>query len=530
MQYTPTDVEVASFNIVSGEKASPSIVADILEGFMPFHTHIKATPHLDSIHSKDGAYIYPELALTAKKELNWAPKTFLRDGVKILLAWHLDNHLPFGPPAHATTGAIEDNSMLDATETGPSFLLREGNALCRTDDLYCNRGRNILPCSSECSDSSFCTSSPLDRVMGVSRLLTEKCEAVLYTAFLTNDTSDLGVSAPPDDGGGSICNAAFILSSSPLATSLLQDLTDGKDQGVKSGILLHKGWNVIPISSAEKDISLEVSHILKLSPGKFFHQSVKSAIYIPPDFQTDPEIDDVKFMTGLLHRPKTNIFAQRVYRSMEKMQYMVGRTKRDALIFVPGALSFDPPEGNEGAYTFTGQKVSFHEGVKAAIKQESMRDDGIKCHLNFEERIRSFFNNHDFEANTVDPYPFVHRQWITNQSWVVHNLAKLEAKNLRCEWYREQVKWESANDSLSFAHILARMEVERFNSLFDDEEKAAMLEELKLKEINMETDEYGWHIVKDRYSNEDGHVRILDNRSLMNERNLWDIRKQINPP
>lgn len=515
MQYKPTDLKVATFNIVSGEKASPSTVADILEGFMPIHTHIKATPHLDSIHNKDGAYIYPELALTAKKELNWAPKNFLRDGVKILIAWHLDNHLPFGPPAHATTDTIDNDSILDATETGSRFLLREGNPLCRTDDLYCLRGRNVLPCSSECSDSSFCTISPLDRVQDASRLLTEKCELVLYTAFLTDDTSDLGVSAPPDDGESSICNAAFILSSSPLAISLLQNLTNGTDQGVKSGILLYKGWNVIPISSAEIDISLEVSHILKLSPGKFFHQSVKSAIYIPPDFQTAPEIEDVKFMTGLLHRPKTMIFGQRVYHSMEKMRYMVGQTERDALIVVPGAVS-----------SGTGSNIPSYNEVKAAVEGESMRDYGTQCHFKFEEQINKFFKSRDFEANTVDSYPFVHRQhWITNKHWVVHDLAKLEAKNIRCEWYREQAKWEDANDSFSFAHIMARMEVERFNSLFDDEAKAVMLEELKVKEINMETDEYGWHIVEDRYSNENGYVRILDESSLMNERNLWDLRK-----
>ena len=519
---------MASFNIVSGETVSPSTFADILESFMPIHTHIKGTTHRSRVHDQDGKYLYPELAISAKKELNWAPQIFLREGIRKLLAWHLDNHLPFGPPIQS---AAVDNSILDATETGPRFLLREGHLLCSTDDVYCNRGTNALPCISECSDPSFCTSSPMDRAAKASRLFTEKCKGVLYTAFLTDDTSELGVAVPPNDASNSICNVAFILSSSPLAKALLRDLTDGKDQSVKTGIFVHKGWNVIPISSTENGISRQLYHTLKLSPGNFFHTSVKSILYIPPDFQTTPEIDDVTFITGLLHRYKNIYPAVSVDHAMKKMHYLVGQTDRDALILFPGALTDDNPNVEEvlhGSYPTTRQRDSSSEGMKAAVDQISLRDiEGSRQHVEFEKKISAFFNSHDFESQATVSLKFVHRHWIGLQ-WVAHNLEKEEARNLRCEWYREQVKWEDANESLSFAHIMARMEVERFNNLLDEEKKAAMLEEQANKEINMETDQYTWHIVKDRYSNEMGYARILDERALLIERRLWQIRNSIN--
>jgi hypothetical protein len=78
---------------------------------------------------------------------------------------------------------------------------------------------------------------------------------------------------------------------------------------------------------------------------------------------------------------------------------------------------------------------------------------------------------------------------------------------------------------------MARMEVEHFNKLPDgEEEKTAMLEEQSTTDINMETDEYSWHIVKDRYSDEMGYVRILDERGLMIERRLWQMRNSIDSP
>jgi hypothetical protein len=532
MQYASVNAKVATFNIVSGETISKAAFADALESFMPIHTHPKGSPKNDDrIHGQYGKYLHTESALSAKKELNWAPRIYLPEGLKRSLAWHLDNHLPFGPPIPPS---VVDNSILAAIETGPSFLIREGHPLCNTDDLYCNRGRNILPCISECSDPIVCTSSPMDRAAEASSLFTEKCEVVLYTAFLKDDTLEFGISAPPDDGNHSICNVAFILASSPLAKILLKNVTDGKDRSVKDGVFLHKGWNIIPISSKENGISQELYQVLKLSPGKFFHSSVKSILYISPDFQTSPEINDVTFTTGLLHRPMNKNPAVWMDHAMEKMHYRVGQTNRDALILFPGAPTSDNPavkESMDGLHPTISQRVSLSEGLKAVVDQNSWRGNrGTRQHVQFEKKVSAFFNSHDFESQATVTFQFIHRHWVDHY-WVAHNLEKVEARNLRCEWYREQIKWEDGNESLSFAHIMARMEVEHFNKLPDgEEEKTAMLEEQSTTDINMETDEYSWHIVKDRYSDEMGYVRILDERGLMIERRLWQMRNSIDSP
>jgi hypothetical protein len=185
----------------------------------------------------------------------------------------------------------------------------------------------------------------------------------------------------------------------------------------------------------------------------------------------------------------------------------------------------------DGLHPTISQRVSLSEGLKAVVDQNSWRGNrGTRQHVQFEKKVSAFFNSHDFESQATVTFQFIHRHWVDHY-WVAHNLEKVEARNLRCEWYREQIKWEDGNESLSFAHIMARMEVEHFNKLPDgEEEKTAMLEEQSTTDINMETDEYSWHIVKDRYSDEMGYVRILDERGLMIERRLWQMRNSIDSP
>lgn len=77
---------------------------------------------------------------------------------------------------------------------------------------------------------------------------------------------------------------------------------------------------------------------------------------------------------------------------------------------------------------------------------------------------------------------------------------------------------------------MARLEIERFNNLFDDEEKAEILDEQRMNDISMETDEYEWHKVQDRDSKETLYARIVDDRALIIERRLWKIMDELDIP
>jgi hypothetical protein len=315
--------------------------------------------------------------------------------------------------------------------------------------------------------------------------------------------------------------------------------------------ITYKGWDVILINMQQNQLSRKLRHLLKLSPRNFFHSSVKAALYIPPNFPTKPEIDDILFTTGLLHRLPLNAYSNsnqdsRAYhREMEQMNYMVGTSKRDALIILPSAAIGENPQVQHvmsGSYPTKVQKISIEKGMKSMIDPSLWNnDEATRNHVEFEKDIANMFNNPNFVTSQQQQtatttaadtaVKFSHRHW-TRKHWVVHNFENLHAQNLRCDWYLEQIQWDDDNENISFAHILARMEVERFHKYANNEEKSKILEEQNTKYIDLQSDEYQWSIVtypnsSSNAAHDIGYVRILDDRALMIERKLWQIRNKV---
>lgn len=516
MQYQSLKSNLAFFTLKSMELVSDASFTNCLESLMlmssiPFQHHMNC--------KNDTSAGRPFLSTPGSVELNWSPKFSLQDGMEQLLTWHIDQYLPFGP---SKTRYKLLNQMGTQVSENPE------NSLCDPYDIYCLRGRLVFPCSSECSNPNLCISTAFDRSAQISRKISENCETVLYSAYLFHHTTQLDVSAPPQDDNNSICSIAFILESSILANKLNISSMDNNNS---NNFVSHEGWYIVPVGLKEEHISWDLYHLLKLSPTKFFHSAVKAALYIPPSFSTNPNTDDIIFTTGLLHRPLTTYSNPRIIRQMEQMHYIVGQSKRDALIVLPGAVIGENPDVQKvlsGSYPTKSQLLSAERGMRSMVEQQLWNDDeSTRNRLEFEKDIVNIFNNHDFEVpSNIDSYKFSHRHWTRNH-WVVHNFEENEAQQLRCDWYSEQMKWQDSNDNISFAHIMARMEIMRFNSLANDAEKSLMLERQASKDIDMESDEYQWSAVKDRYSNTDSYVRIVDDRALMIERRLWEIRKDL---
>jgi len=117
MQYRGRKSKTSMINVCSGEKVSKSFFADIIESYMPISTKVNAMgvkkPALNP------------LAKDAKEYLHWQPKTFLKEGVRKLLAWHLNEHMRYGlssNSSHYLNSPITKNS---ANETGYQFLKRK---------------------------------------------------------------------------------------------------------------------------------------------------------------------------------------------------------------------------------------------------------------------------------------------------------------------------------------------------------------------------------------------------------------------
>jgi nucleoside-diphosphate-sugar epimerase len=525
MQYDSPYSNLASFNLLSGEKTSAVKFAKLVVSLINSSSSSKTDPkgYMEIAKQNDSSPIHSYLSsLPARKQLNWSPRLILRDGVEQLLAWHLDENLPFGP--------LSRNKIL-FNETGSQFLRRQDNLLCHSDDANCLIRRPFLPCASECSDPNFCSNSEFDESAQISRKLSENCEIVLYSAFLSDYTEDFDVVVAPQTDHHSICSIAFLLESSTLATELRLNHVDRKDS---DDAISYKGWHIILVNMQQNQLSWKLRHLLKLTPRNFFHASVKAALYIPSNFPTNPEVDDILFITGLLHRHPVTAYSsnqQRVYfREMEQMNYMVGQTKRDALIILPGAAIAENPKVQHvmsGSYPTKVQQVSIEKGMRSMVDHTLWNDDeATRSHVEFEKDIANIFNNPNFESQTTsETFKFSHRHW-TRKHWIVHNFEKSEAQSLRCDWYLEQIQWKDDSENISFAHILARMEFQRFHLFANEEDKSDMLAEQNSKHIDLQSDEYQWSMVTYPNSNASdiGYVRILDDRALMIERKLWQIR------
>ncbi len=518
------DSNISTFALLSGERASPGVIADLIETFMPISTHLRPRVQIHAFHDREGNYIVPNLAVTAKYHLHWTPQINLRLGITKLLAWQLDEYLPFG----SYTDSKED-SPIHATQSGGAFLKAEKQSSCAPDDIYCLRGHHIYPCISECSDPASCTNSEFDSTSKLSQILTENCEIVLYTAMLGNYVEEIVVQAPDTDGT-SICCVAFISRQSNLfeGSSLGERIDNAEMEYDNHDFIVQKGWSLIPINVNDSGyVSADFRFILQLSPGNFFHSSVKAALYLAEDFTLNPTVEDIKFTTDLLHRWSTENPPYQINSELEKLQYSIGHHERHALVVLPAIRSDnDAKKVISGTASTTLQKIPFRKALGQMMVGQNQASKEVLRQKEFYSQIQGFFNRCEFSPHCESSFKFILNHW-TRRSWVAHSFGSKEARNLRCEWYREHAKWDNENISLSFSQVITRLQIELFNSLFDEHDREKMLMNQAEKEIDVSTDEYEWQGVVDRESNEKQFVRILNERSMIIQRRLWNIRQKL---
>jgi hypothetical protein len=114
-------------------------------------------------------------------------------------------------------------------------------------------------------------------------------------------------------------------------------------------------------------------------------------------------------------------------------------------------------------------------------------------------------------------------------TWIAHNFERDDARKFRCEWYGEQAEWLDTNEALSFAYVMARLQVEQYYSLTDqDELKDVMLSINQQKEYARSTERYQWQSV----FLDNQLIRTIDIRAMIIERSLWsklrERKKKLN--
>lgn len=513
MQYRTHDSSPASFNIVSGEKVSPSLFAD----------HIRSMATLDNISMPR-----PVVSDPAWKYLNFDPEINLKKGIAQLLAWHLNNrHIPPGSinlvdnhdnksySENSDHGANAQNFKTFSTESGYQLLQRQEVPSCKNDDTYCLRGHRIFPCASECSDSSKCQSTGFDEALLTSQKLTKDCSKVMYLSILEPDVETINISAPYSSGDKSFCKIAFV----SMKTQLVIDNPD---------MSVYKGWNLIKVDfGGENSPSQDEKWLPKLSPGKLFHPQVRYAIYVDhKKLQKSPRLDDMLFIISLMNMQKKDVLGNTI-------------NSQDAMMLFsalePKAIDTSKNKDDVGAPSNTAMTLSDVREMILAFRRSNEPKDkrALQQRINLSQQAVLLLNrcgefSTTFCQNTLK---YKLRHWVKTK-WVVHDLHSSDAKDLRCDWYKEHIKLDDNYDEYSFAHTMAIREIERFLSLDDDTSKVSVdeaddkrLTKAQILESFAKNEIEDWISLgneRNQRNDRQSYVRIVGLQKLAEARNRWE--------
>ena len=105
--------------------------------------------------------------------------------------------------------------------------------------------------------------------------------------------------------------------------------------------------------------------------------------------------------------------------------------------------------------------------------------------------MATFVNRNELRSPMEPWYRYTMRHWVRTR-WVVHDLTLESSRQLRCDWYQEHIQWGTDIDQLSFAHIMAKRELERRMKYQepDDHVKTLLDEHPTLSHL---TDSHEWH-------------------------------------
>ena len=523
MQFRTKESVPAVFNIASGKSVAMKYIADIMESMMPIPTEAKDKNLNDIGESNDTPFD------DASKFLSWSSDTSLRDGIRKLLSWHLDKHLPFGQSPYENHKNAA--TKIAAHETGHTFSNRLEHSPCDIEDETCLRYKHVFPCASECSEDNVCSESIFDPIIKLSKEISEDCDVVVYTDSLGREVVDLLLKAelqPNEDfeldfGEDVICNMAFVPRESKLAKLAVESITDvameridiqadkittdEEKYDVLNGRLLHKGWVLIWVPEAIGEIRIDEFSLLKLSPSKMFHPSVKYAMFMDEFFSVSANLDDVRFMVSQMSRkalPERSV-SHKVDNRKRKF-ILPAEPERKCALLLPALKTIKSNDKNE-VRPKPGAKIPLKDAIKYMLFEQGMDTSkstppAVKKQKEFYQKIPTYVNKQDLRSILDPKYNYNLNHWARTR-FVVHDLTIEEGRQLRCEWYKEHIHWENDLDQLSFAHVMAQRETERriARKEPDDHEREQLEDDMQ----RVLSDKHEWYLLlNDMEENESG--------------------------
>ena len=559
MQYRSVNNSPTTFNIGSGERSPLSSLSDEIQELAT------VTPSSSSASmEKKKKIIDVEQSSAARAAsvnsndyLRWSATTSLKDGAAKLLAWHLERALPYFPPADSDEGEVDysSKSMQSTNDVpvpmdGEGILSRRGLSSCSIDnDPTCLlEAHTKFPCASECSTQS-CIPSVFDNVIPTTHEVTEDCDVVLYTMALGYNVDEMILETEFSDGEEqeewmetTVCTVAFVPSESTLVKEMIDQVppnalekrgvTEDSSYELKvkhlNGYLAHHGWVLVLVDGTTQPLSAEDMFLAKLSPARLFHSSVRKAMFVDENFSHTPYPEDAQFLASETSR---GVLKKRTVMGPDakgrKTKYKLPEEPQRRAVLLVSPTRHVPDEA--------GHKMPLKLVMQSMMKEVGLDPDDrepkeIRAQREYYERSRSLINSMDLRSiDSVARHRIEIKDFIRSR-WIVHHLKLEEGHQIRCEWYREHVKWNTHLDQLSFAYVMAKRELVRKiitrQPLQSEKEKLTLLQQI----IKITSDAHEWHPI---FSSEGAGIHHSEMNPEAIPLNLQDLPdneiREVNP-
>lgn len=376
---------------------------------------------------------------TTTEILGWTPRITAEEGLLKTTAWYLQKWNPYG--------SSPENVRLNMTRQ--TFLEKNNGSYCRINDSVCRSSRRSLPCASECNFDTECSKSAFDPIVSVAKRLSKGCRIVVYTYSLDAAYRRLPSVTEGNSSSSSVCYIAVINKKSHLWRLRLSDTVNNE-----TGVANLRLWQVIPlyVSSSDNAKSSDV-FLLKHTPGSFFNEDVKFAMFVESSRQVAPSAKTAAFLVSQLGAPSWTETgdpnpkherppaAGRSSMLLPQLKYADSKDMRPL------------PENSPVELAEAVKYMLFDVGMNP----NSPEPEAVETYRLFLERIPTFTDRREFLRSVTEPFfPYGIHHW-TGSGWVVHDLS---SRDLRCDWFSETVQWEIPVDQLSLAHVLARRAME----------------------------------------------------------------------
>lgn len=417
--------------------------------------------------------------------LGWKASTSLPDGVLSTLAWHFGRHYPFGPPIRGPVPPRPENLYSRRNLTPPSDT------------------PPALPCASGCGIPEYCAPSIYDNVIPVSKNITSKCDYVLYLVNLWPDEEIIAKMSKESDDEvreSKVCKLAFVALDGKIAkkeVSLSAKLAKGEELGPLhyakyNGKLQHSGWTLLFVPGNAATIPEADFSLAKLSPRNLFASNVKKAMYVHPEKFPPPSTDSVHMLMRYVDAKAQKPGHEWATKQGKQVRVTTpAAPARRTLLFLP--------EDKFPEDIFKGAKDSV-----SAVASYILERDGIKNNKRIANQQLMYQHASSLVRTGLLRSPHVAKfadrpMQYGRSAWIIHELTLEESRQLRCEWYQEQVFWGNSEfDDFSLGFVLARRRVTRVHGLEDDEWNPLMRESRRPTAQEVEGSAEDLHVTDDK--------------------------------